>query len=250
MLKNRMMGYAVAVATICLNYTVYYYIARHYQVSSPHFVAMLLISALVIHEIGHLITMEASGIPSFMVFLVVLGGAAPLPIKGNVDKLKKLTCERLSVIMLAGVTGNLLMIMGGYFFYRHGDLSWRHFVSLVNLNAIVIFWNTLPVWKFDGHRFTKCLFDSIDTNRDTKYEIGLILVFALLSILMLIITRKFDIFNFVLFLWGIHFQANHHDRLPDKLKIPVSHQVWWAGYYLVLMCLALVLVCLTPTWYK
>lgn len=248
MIKKRLICFAITLVTLVANYWVFYGIAYLLGAKSPHFIAGALTSAMFIHELFHFLFFEINGIPSLMIFLVVIGGVSPIP--GFGPKFSKLSWERQSMIILAGVLGNFVMMVIAYFLEAKGFISHIEFLKLLNLNGVLVMWNLFAFGKFDGGLFTKILFDSISENRDTKYEMGLTAAFLLIIIGLLIITGKYSLFNIALFFWGIHWQANHDDPYGSRNKkaIPVSHQKWWAIVYLIMIAAGAVITILTPTW--
>lgn len=247
-MKDRLAWYVVAIATIVLNYWAFYGIASLFGSKIPHFIAISLTVSMFVHELGHLIVMEANGVPSMMVFLVLLGGAGPLP-RGR-ERDKNLNWGNQAAIMLAGVAGNLAIILAVGLFWSLGYVSADTCLRTWNLNAILIMWNLFPLWKLDGGHFTQLLFDSIDENRDTKYEMGLSAAFFAILIMVLVICGKFNLFNFWLFFWGLHYKANHDDRPGSQniKKIPLQSQKWWAILYLVMIGIGVVILSSTPVW--
>lgn len=250
MIIARLVGYAVAAASLVLNYFVFYYVAKFFGSTIPEFIAGAMTMALFFHELAHLLAYEALGIPSLMVFLVVLGGAAPMPFKSALDKARELNWEKESTVTLAGVVGNFLFIGGAYMLWFIGYGSWDYFLRITNLNALLIMWNLFPLWKFDGGQFTRKLFDSISESRDTRYEMAITLVFGAVSLILLILTGNVDPFNLIFLFWGLHYRANHDDPdgCYDERAIPEHRQKYWAAFYLIMLSAGVVMVALTPSW--
>ncbi len=250
-MKKRIFWYAIALATAGLNYVVFYFVAQLFGSTISHFIAFNLILAMFVHEMGHLIAFEINGIPSRMIFLIVMGGTSPILERDN-RRFDRLSWAKQSGAILAGVMGNIAIIIGALILCQTHFIAQNEFLKIVNLNALLIFWNLLPIGKFDGGHFSKMLFNSVAENRDTKFEIGLILWFSLTMIIIGILCGKFSFINFWLFSWGIHIRAKTDDLRGsyDHRAIPRKHQKWWAILYLLLMSTALILMYVVPQkWY-
>lgn len=248
MIARRFGGYLIAITTAALNYAVFYFVAKLLGSTIPHFIAGALLSAIVVHEIGHLLAFEANGIPAKMFFAVLIGGAAPF--KGYESKFKQLSWSRQAGIMLAGVTGNFVVMLGAFLIYKFGYLTCNELLRVMSLNAILIFWNLVPVWIFDGGRFAKILFNSIDEKRDKRFVL-VITVFFFVTVLMLcFFSDKFLIVNACLLFWGLHYQSKHDDPAGSysQKAISRSHQKWWATLYVIMLIAAAVIEALTPVW--
>jgi Zn-dependent protease len=217
--------------------------------SIPHFIAFSLTVTMVIHELGHLIAFELNGVPARMIFLVVVGGASPF--KDYNRKFNQLPWARQASIVLAGVGGNIILAIAAYFLYLNQGIPYMELMRLLNLTGLLIFWNLLPFWITDGAHFTKLLFNSVSENRDTKFEIGLVLWFSLVLFVLGIICGKISVGNLWFFLWGLHYQANHDDPRGSRspMAIPEHHQKWWAALYLAIMTIGVVLMMTTPEWF-
>ena len=245
---KRLGGYVLAAITAILNYYVFYYIAQFLGSRNPSFIALMFTLTLVVHELLHLIAFELNGIPAKMYFLVVMGGTSEF--KEYKEKFNNLPWERQSTIFLAGVLGNFIVIIASYFFYQMSCLTFNEFLAILNLNGVLILYNLIPLWIFDGGYFAKKLFDSIAENRDTEYEIALSGAFVGIVIAVLVISGNLDLISFLLVPLALHIRARRDDPMgsEDPKAIPVSHQKWWAALYLVLILIAAVIVANTASW--
>ncbi len=85
---KRSTGILVAVGTAALNWLVFLQTGKWLHFQDPAFFATAITMTLVIHELGHLVVLEANGIKTHLIFLVILGGAMPDPsCKDKLDKL-------------------------------------------------------------------------------------------------------------------------------------------------------------------
>ena len=247
MKMNRWIGYAIGAATAVMTYFVFYYIASFLGATNPHFVATALLVAMVIHEIMHLIAIEANGIPAQTFFLVIIGGAMPL--WGHEKKYKKLSWERQATIALAGVTGNFIVILSSFILSQANYLTFNDLLRILNLNGSLILWNLFPLWIWDGGRFTKLLFNSISEDEDTKYQYAMLICF-LAVVMALIAYGKLSFIHIWMFSWGLHWQASHDDPRGtyDPQSMPDSHHKWWAALYLAMICAGAIILGTTPNW--
>ena len=247
-LIGRLIGYLIAIATGALTYWIFYAISSYFGAPNPHFIASALLVAMVIHEVLHLIALEINGIPAFTFFLVIIGGASPLP--NYTSKYEQLSWERQASVVLAGVIGNFLVMVGAYFLSQGNYIAYADFLKILNLNGVLVLWNLFPLWIFDGGRFAKILFNSISESEDTKYAIGLITGFLCILIIVLIISGKLSFTHFWLFFWGIQYQSRHDEPYgsEDRRAIPESHWKWWAALFLIMISVGAIIASTTPNW--
>ncbi|PIU42610.1 MAG: hypothetical protein COS98_02040 [Parcubacteria group bacterium CG07_land_8_20_14_0_80_35_11] len=247
MKMNRWIGYTIATATAVMTYFVFYYIASLFGATNPQFIAIALTVAMIVHEIMHLIAIEANGIPAQMFFLVIIGGAMPL--LGQESKYKKLSWERQAIIALAGVTGNFIVILSAFLLSQSNYLAFNDFLRILNLNGVLILWNLFPLWIWDGGRFAKLLFNSISEDEDTKYKYAMLVCFVAV-VITLIIYGKLSFIHLWMFSWGLHWQASHDDPegTYDPKSMLDSHHKWWAALYLLMICAGAIIAGITPNW--
>ena len=245
---NRVIGYVIAIATAIMTYFAFYGISSFFGSENPHFIASALTIAMIIHESAHLIAFEVNKIPAMMLFLVILGGARPLPKYDS--KFKQLPWERQAIIMLAGVIGNFAVILGAYLCSQYNYLTYNDFLRISNMNGLLILWNLFPLWIYDGGRFAKLFFDSVSEDSDMKYAIVLGAIFIGVLITLSIIWGKFEFIYVWLFLFGIQHKATRDDPYGSEnpKAIPKSHQKWWAALYLLIISGGAIIVYVTPYW--
>lgn len=237
----------IAIATAIFTYSVFYGVALFFGVPNPYFIASVLIAAMIIHELCHLIAIEASGIPAQMFFLVVLGGAMPL--LGYEKKYKELSWEKQAIIALVGVVGNFIAILAAFCLVQTSYLKFDDFLKIANLNGSLILWNLFPLWIFDGGRFTKLLFNSISEEEDAKYEMILLACFGVV-VIALIFLGKLSFIHLWLFSWGLHWQSTHDDPhgSENPKAISKSHCVLLAAIFIIMISLGAIILSTTPNW--
>lgn len=247
---NRGWSGTLAVVTAVLNWGAFYGLARLFRVEEPFFLATILILSIVIHEIIHLIFLEAKGIKSTLIFLVVMGGAVPH--RSHQHKILSLPWSTLAAIYLSGVCGNYLVILGASILLLFGRLTTHHFEQIVNLNALLVMYNLWPVWKLDGGHFAKLLFNSISEDRDMNYAISLGLTVGLVAITMTIISPTNFIITAWFVTWGLFFRATHDDPTGSTKHLAMTRrqQKRWAILYVSLICASIVLMGVTEPWYR
>lgn len=245
---KRFIGLVVAVATAALNWWVFYSIAVHFHSQDPWFMATALLASVVVHELGHLSVLEANGIRTYLVFLVILGGAIPDP--SQKARLNHLPWNTKALIYLAGVFGNTLVIIAGLVMMANDAITPQQYQSLVNLNAVLILFNLFPVFIFDGGRFAKVLFDSIPEDKDAMYVFVIWAVYAVAVGTVSLLTHQLYTTGLLVLLWGLHFQAKHDDvnGSHNRLAMKSGQIKAWATVYVLLLAVSLYLSTLSKTW--
>lgn len=263
--ENRLLWLFIAVGTAVLNYFVFYWVAEILGSKNPGFIALMLISAVIVHEVFHFIAFKLNCIPAKMYFLIVAGGTSEF--RNYKENFKNLAWERKSVIVLAGVFGNFLVIGVSYFLFQGNYIALNEFLAILNLNGVLILYNLIPLWPFDGGYFSSMLFDSITKKRNANYKFTLLGTFVGVSIVALEITNKLEIISFILIPltlsirahlktnfclkpFDLHIWSRKHDSMEaeDFRAIPVVHQKWWAAFYLILILIGAVIVANTASW--
>jgi len=237
------------------NWWIYYKLAAALRSDQPEFIATILLVSILIHEIGHWIVMEYNGIKTYFVFLVIAGGV--LPFKRYRERFKQLPWSNMAAVYMSGVIGNIIMVLGSVFLLRCGYLTGEEFLRILNLNGLLITYNLLPWWIFDGGHFSKLLFNSVSEDRDERYVRWMGIFVAAAFALMLMVKAQYFIKNiidfilvFCLILWGLHFRATHDDPKGSRnnLAIKRSSQTAWAVCYVVCMIAGLIAFGFTPHW--
>ena len=264
--EKRLIWFFIAAATALLNYYVFLLIAELLGSKKPEFIALMFASAVIVHEIFHYLAFEANKIPARMFFLFVMGGTMEL--KAFKEKLADLSLERKAIIFISGVFGNIFVIIAYFLFFRQGFLTQNEFLSVLNLNSVLILYNLFPLWIFDGGYFAKTLFNSINNRRrDTDYELAMMAGFVGILMIIMVITGNLDITSFLVIPLALHIRARMlislhwvpfdlhiRSRIEEPLgfknpkSIPLSRQKWWAALYLILILISAIIVANTTSW--
>lgn len=248
LIKKRLVWYCVAGITAILNYYFFYFSAQLLGSKNPGFIAFMFISAVFAHETMHLIAFELNGIPAKMFFLLIIGGTVEF--KEYKEALKSLAWEKHSIIVMAGVFGNFLVIAASFFVFRTGLMRFSEFLAIVNLNSVLILYNLIPLWPFDGGYFAKMFFNSMPKNRNNDYQISITASFIGILIITLFITGSLELISFLLIPFALYVRARKNNTFgpQNPNAIPVSRQKWWAAIYLILISVSAIIVANTTSW--
>ncbi len=247
---GRLIGYLVATVTAVLNWYAFEYLAEWLGASDPSFVATMLLVSIVVHELGHLAVLEANGIRTYLVFLVILGGAIPDP--RQKERFDALSWNTKAGIYLAGVAANILVIVAYGILYGAGAVTGAELMQVANLNGSLILFNLLPFGIFDGGRFTKVLFDSVSEDRDRDFVHGMAITIGIVGIATAILTLQFYFGTIYLIFWGLRLQSKRDDPKGsyDRRAMTVEEQRTWAGAYVFLVALGITLLSTTTDWLR
>jgi hypothetical protein len=122
--------------------------------------------------------------------------------------------------------------------------------QIITLNGVLILWNMIPWGIFDGGRFAKLFFNSISEERDQVWVFRLVSIIGIGFLLIFMSTGQLPMMAMLLVGWGLHFQANHDDPRGShsKLAMSASAQRNWAGVYVSLVLISLLISVTTPNW--
>jgi Zn-dependent protease len=245
---KRFIGYVVAAITAALNWWVFYTVAVHFHSQDPWFMATALLVSVVVHELGHLSVLEWNGIRTYLVFLVVLGGA--IPDSKQRTKFNELPWNTKAALYLAGVFGNLLVVAGGLLLYWTGHLTEQQCLSLAYLNGTLVLFNLLPITLFDGGRFAKVLFDSVPESRDHVYVFAIWFAYATVAVTVSVLAGHLYTTSIIVLLWGLHIKARNDDPTGsyNHLAMTAAQTRGWATTYLLLLAISLALTTVTESW--
>lgn len=248
LMVRRLAWYFIAAITAIFNYYIFYFLAEFFGSKNPSFIAIVFTSTVVVHELLHLLAFELNGIPAKMYFLILMGGTTEF--KEYKEALKNLAWEKYSIVVMAGILGNFIVIAVSFIFCQINYLTLNEFLAILNLNGVLILYNLIPLWPFDGGYFARMLFDSIAENRDTHYEIAISGAFVGILIAVLFITGNLDLISFLIIPLALHIRARRDNPFgsKDPKAIPISHQKWWAALYLILILIGAVIVANTTSW--
>jgi Zn-dependent protease len=247
---SRTTGLIVAVISSLVSWVVYYLFLAHYQYPEPVFLATILLVAIVAHELCHVLAMERCGIKTHFFIGAILGGAFPDPKYAR--RFQQLRWEDIAGITLAGVCGNILMMLATAMLWMGNVLTDASMSRILNLNAGLIAFNLLPLGILDGGRFAKALFDSVEEHLDHVYAIviwaGALFAMGITTYLY----GKNAVFFALLLNWGLRQKATHDDPNGsfNFLAIPRAHQKWWALAYTILIGVGLFFEANTLVWLK
>jgi len=246
---KRLLSLMITVVTAALNWAAFWWLADYFGSQNPVFIATNILLALLVHEMGHMYVMEKAGIRSHMIFLVILGGVGPW--KEDREKFDELNWSTQCYLSLAGVMGNILIVGVSAVLYGSGTLDVEKFLSIANLNGLLIMFNLLPWWKFDGGRFTRTFFNSVPEHLDRVYSTAFTLVVvAGLVMVMFSVGGRLFLFESWLFLLGIQRRAVDDDPSGslDHRAMKSWEEMYWGVVYIVLFVMGMVIAMVTPNW--
>ena len=241
----RLIGYLFAFGTAIITYIIFYEVALLFGVSDPTFMTTALLTAVIVHEICHLIACEANRVPARMFFLAILGGTMPL--WGHEDKLENLSWEQRNVIALAGCVGNFIYMLGALCLMFQNYIIYSAFKQIIEMNSGLIIWNLIPIGFFDGGRFMGMFFDSLPKKMINKYRIAILGGFFIVANAIIWLSNSGSVI-LNMFIIGLLFEIAMLYRIkqsdPYSSKnpkaIPVTHLKWWATLFLILIALGMI----------
>ncbi|MBU1890446.1 hypothetical protein KJ782_03050 [Patescibacteria group bacterium] len=248
---SRWVGIPGAAITAALNWVVFFLGAQMLHSSRPEFIATILIVSLVIHELAHLITMEAYGIKGHIAFLAILGGA--MPDKDYERVMQRLPWTKVAAIALAGATACVIVIIVSFLLGLLKVLPLEDVLRIVSLNGWIILLCLIPRWMFDGGYFIKALFNSISEDRDARYVEIMTSVIGIAMIALLVYKAKHMlqfIPVFFLIFWGLQFWSTHDNPRGSRSQLAMTRtqQARWAVYYVFLVIVGLVAAATIKTY--
>lgn len=247
-LKKRLLSVAIAVATAALNWLIFWKIANLFpSIKNSLFIANILIVAIIVHELGHFIVLEASGIRTHLIFAVIFGGAI-----SSKRQLNQLPWSRCALMSLAGVMGNALLVISSIILYLVGILTSTQLSQIVNLNGALILWNLMPLWILDGGRFAKVIFDSLPEGRDTAYVYKIWIPFSIVALIAGALSGHLFLINAFLIQIGLHRRADYDDPKgsTDPQAITENQVKKLTNLYLGLLTSAVVMLAITRSWIR
>ncbi|MBN2683326.1 MAG: site-2 protease family protein, partial [Bacteroidales bacterium] len=111
---------------------------------------LVVVAALIIHELGHFFTMEKFGYKDLKIFFVPLLGAYVSGENENISQREK------ALVYLAGPIPGI--ILGTIFFLAWFNTGKENFLMLATVFIYINAFNLLPVTPLDGGRFIETLF--------------------------------------------------------------------------------------------
>jgi Zn-dependent protease len=197
-------------------------LAAYSWMFTPQF-AVILITALVVHEYGHLRAMHACGIPTKGIFLIPFFGGAAVAEEGFSSRRDESYCAMMGP---AWGLGTALLPALICFIYPHPALAGTAaFIALMNL------FNMLPINPLDGGRVIKSIAFSIDSRLGVAVLMaGMLAVFAGMLFLNI---GLFLLIGFIaaLELLSEWYSLQRKDLLNTKPRMSSSQILWhFAGY--------------------
>jgi len=112
----------------------------------------MVVTSIVLHEIGHATVLLSYGVSSSMFFVPFLG-AVVVPNK----KVNTLSDKQNALVSLAGPLVNVVLVMIGLILLitKYSGIQEKYPLGLVSLNLSLIFFNMLPFLPFDGGRYVR-----------------------------------------------------------------------------------------------
>lgn len=248
MKNSRLYQVIITVSTAVLNWVAFYYIAVHFKSTMPVFMASIVMISILVHELGHAVVLERNGIKTTMFFAVILGGVSPMP--KYVAAYKRLHWKTNAEIALAGVVGNLMMVVVAALVYLWGQLTLTQLKQIACLNGGLIFFNLLPFSILDGGRFATSLFNSLPENLDGPFaKVAGFVMFGAALLVTLYTPQSFLVSGF-LFIWGLSKKAKEDDpngsHNPLAMAIPDCRRM--TAIYVSLVVIGLVLQITMKNW--
>ena len=189
--------------------------------------AIILITALVIHEYGHLRAMHACGIPTKGIFLIPFLGGAAVAEEGFASRRDESYCAMMGPVWGLGtaILPALLCL-----FYPHPALAGvASFIALMNL------FNMLPINPLDGGRVIKSIAFSLDSRLGIAVlMLGMLAVFAGMLFLNI---GLFLLIGFIaaLELTSEWYSLQRKDRLRTKPRMSTSQATLHFACYISLV---------------
>jgi len=155
-LKSSSLALGTAILTWCAWYGLSWGVSKiQHNGMEPLFLATFLTSSLVIHELSHTVILKMNGIKTHILFFVI--GAHTRIDQQYESKFQKLTPPTLALIFLAGVLGNIVLVIAASVIYYMGVLTEKQFYMITVFNGSFILINLIPMWNHDGAQFLKTL---------------------------------------------------------------------------------------------
>lgn len=244
-MRNIYLRLFIAVSTAILNWFAFKWMAVQFGWDNPEFIATVLIGSIALHEIGHAISFKRHGVQTFMFFAVILGGVAPLDHK----KADALPDAAKMEVALAGMAGNIAACLIALALATVNLLSWELMLRVLNINALLMLWNLLPFWNFDGGRAMKLLFDSVPEHRDQAFVTGITASVFVCGAIAIVI-GSLDLVPLLLLIFGVQRRAGKDD--PEGSTKPTAmnsqQQCFWARVYAATAGIAVLGIAVTPHW--
>lgn len=192
-------------------------LAAYSWMFTPQFAAIL-ITALIVHEYGHLRAMHACGIPTKGIFLIPFFGGAAVAEEGFASRRDESYCAMMGP---AWGLGTALLPALICLIYPHPALAGTAaFIALMNL------FNMLPINPLDGGRVIKSIAFSIDS------RLGIVVLMSgMLAVFAGMLFLNIGLFLLIGFIAALELSSEWHslrrkDLLDTKPRMS-SPQILW-----------------------
>ncbi len=120
-----------------------------------------IVASVVFHEFGHAVLLMKYGFRIGMIFIPFLGAAVTM----NSKDAKKLSFGQEALVAIAGPFVNVLLVFVGLSMLFQPELH-KYGLALVGMNLTLAYFNLLPFTPFDGGKFVKATFESLNEEDD------------------------------------------------------------------------------------
>ena len=131
---------------------------------------IILLSSIILHEFGHLITMYFFNEKPRDLFVTAFGGIINVDLKSN-------NSIKVFLIYISGVLVNFILINFSYLFGYYQDIVYK-------LNMLLLVFNLLPIYPLDGYNLLDVLFNFI-SNKTLKFNV--LFTFSMITLTTLFI---------------------------------------------------------------
>lgn len=245
---NRKKSLTITGVSLVINLVVFYLIAWRCGAEHPFGYAFALLFSIFIHELGHALVLEWNGIKTNMVFLFI--GAGVGAGEEYREKEKSLNSSTKSLLYLAGVMGNMFLVIAGVLAMSIGLIPEEHALRFINLNAGLIFWNLLPIGPLDGGRFILMFFESIKESEEKAYAAALTAVSICSVLAISFATGQSLLFPLVLLVYGIKKKSDQDDPKAyySRKRLTAKNRFVWTSIWLALLILGCSIGYSTPVF--
>ncbi|MDO8575415.1 MAG: hypothetical protein Q7R78_01810 [bacterium] len=148
----------MAVFSATLSFFVYWSLGTILGRADALWLASMLIASVVIHELFHFITMEYMGVKTNLYFMIV--AAYSIPDKDCAYKLREFSWRKNSLLLIAGVPGNLFLVLVTLLCLLGGIISQKEFEQVCFINGNIILFDLIIPTLADGSKVMRRLLGS------------------------------------------------------------------------------------------
>ncbi len=226
-------------------YTWFYGFANPIPNTHPATTAMLIISMVLYHEVGHLVMFERNNIKGTIVFLFIIDAAVVWP-SSHAD-LERLPLVQYAKVTLAGLVGNVILIIHLCLLYVLGYITLPQLEWAGHITAFMIVTNLIPIGFLDGGQFLEALLLSVPRDELEAMEGRLIVAFACLYVPLALFWSFWAWTAGSLFCFGLHLKVRKVTQGKVKhhkyaVKMNREERELMLVCYMLLILLAVVLL--------